>query len=177
MLKFSKLGQLGLLDKHGKLLTPKRIKEKARRGYLDRALVAWSLIVRRRDKGTCQWCGSTKRVQAHHIVARGIANNTGHCAVDNGMTLYFHCHIHKLKQDTEQYVVFRDDWLKARGLFYAEMRKKWATKTGGGSQKLTDGEWKIVAELLELQAKGSHGLRSTVTSSGGSSILTVKGAS
>lgn len=162
---FSKAAQLGLLDKKGNLLSAKKIRSKARRNYLDRALVAWSIIVRRRDRGICQWCGSSERVQAHHIVARGIANNAGHCALDNGMTLCYQCHFHKLKQDAEQYVVMRDEWLKARGLNYNEMRKKWAVTPGGGKQKLTNDEWRGIAELLERQAKGNHGLRATVLSS------------
>jgi len=78
----------------------------------------WSIKVRERDGYACQWCRFEGRSNinrchhAHHIVARSICLTNGSYDVDNGMTLCFYCHIQRLKSYPDEYIVFRDEWIK-----------------------------------------------------------------
>jgi hypothetical protein len=93
---------------------------------------AWSFVVRQRDDYVCQWClhdgkhnVSTKH-HGHHIVARSLCGNNGAFDVDNGMTLCFHCHIDRLKSEVDEYIAFRDAWVKHNlGTDYQTMREKY----------------------------------------------------
>ena len=55
----------------------------------EEALKLWSLCVRKRNP-RCQMCGSTERLQAHHI--RSVRNIATMLDLDNGMSLCFPCH-------------------------------------------------------------------------------------
>lgn len=107
----------------------------------------WSTIIRKRDKYTCQWCGSTKKTQAHHIIAQGICSIIARYDKRNGMTLCYACHIHRLKIDPDGYIVMRDAWLKMRGLNYAELRILFCAKS-----KITVQELDILKDELERES-------------------------
>lgn len=108
----------------------------------------WSQIVRSLDGHTCQWCGSKNKPQAHHIVAQGICSIIARYIIENGMTLCYACHIHRLKIDPDGYIEFRDNWLKERGLNYQEMKTIYCAR----SRITTDG-LKILCAALERKAK------------------------
>ena len=83
---------------------------------------AWSLAVRERDK-RCVWCASKKKLQAHHIVAVSLSNAYGRYDLLNGMTLCFRCHIHRLKNEVDDYIAVRDSFLAEKGLIYQQLRE------------------------------------------------------
>ena len=70
---------------------------KARRERIDKrkALKEWSLKVRERDKHKCQMCGSTKHLNAHHIIPKEFAETR--FELMNGITLCVRCHKFGLK--------------------------------------------------------------------------------
>jgi hypothetical protein len=142
MLRLSKLAQLG---------SDHTIRKEARRDIFERLNTAWSILVRRRDK-KCAWCGTWKRLQAHHVVARGIANNRGHIETANGMALCYACHIHRLKRDPDGYCKMRDKWLAARGLSYLEMQLRYASTGGATCPKYDNAELEAMVLQLERQA-------------------------
>ena len=93
---------------------------------------SWSFVVRQRDDYTCQWClhdgkhNVNTHHHAHHIVARSLCGNNGAFDVDNGMTLCFHCHIDRLKSEVDEYIVFRDSWVRRNlGIDYFTLREKY----------------------------------------------------
>ena len=65
---------------------------KARRERIDRrnALKLWGINVRLRDNNTCQICGSTKFLNAHHIIPKEIKELS--LDIMNGETLCVKCH-------------------------------------------------------------------------------------
>ena len=130
-----------------KIETPQQI----RRKWIDDTLSYWSLLIRGRDKD-CQWChGSvcgSYRLQAHHIVARGISNQSSWFLLDNGMGLGFKCHIERLKQYPDEYIKFRDLWLAKRGVTYNDMRRDYQTQG-----KLPLDELKVLNYYLKNQCK------------------------
>jgi hypothetical protein len=85
----------------------------------------WSLRVKERDGFICQWCPSTQTLNSHHIIAKGVGGLACRYELENGMTLCFHCHQHRLPTDPDAYIAFRDSWLKQRGLDYHEMRARY----------------------------------------------------
>lgn len=92
----------------------------------------WADKVRERDSLQCQWClarkGSatpSRTNHAHHIVSKGIGGNACRFEIENGMILDYYCHIFRLKNDPDQYILFRNEWLAARGLNYKEMLFKY----------------------------------------------------
>jgi len=117
MLKFSKQSQLHCSDLGER-------ESKLKRKDLDKLLVNWSLEVRRLAGNKCEWCGTTKKLQAHHIVARSLCSHAGQTMLANGMCLCFRCHIHRLKADVDGYIQVRDEVLKRRGVSYQELRIK-----------------------------------------------------
>jgi len=54
-------------------------------------LCLWSKFIRARDGGCCVNCGSTQRVQAHHIV-RKVLYAQGALETGNGISLCWPCH-------------------------------------------------------------------------------------
>lgn len=139
MLPLSKARQLG---------TDHTVRKTARRALLLRLNHAWGVCVRRRD-GKCVWCGTSKRLNAHHIVARGRGNNQAHCEVENGMTLCFQCHIHRLPREPDEYIRMRDAWLAGRGLDYQAMLIRY---TMGMGTTLDNDELEVVVVELERRA-------------------------
>lgn len=104
--------------------------QRDRRKWITACLDLWSLYVRSRDGYKCQWCGKyDKKNHAHHIVARSISNTMAQFDVNNGMTLCYKCHIHKLKADPDEYIKFRDEWLFKRGLDYRHIRLLYSSRT------------------------------------------------
>lgn len=96
----------------------------------------WSGAVRWNHEYRCQWCivikgsaVSARTNHAHHIVSKGVCGNTGRYEVENGMTLCYYCHFHRLKQDVDGYIAFRDAWLNDRGLTYLGLKAKYESKT------------------------------------------------
>ena len=77
----------------------------------------WSFTVRYRDGFACQWCQFDDRKNvnrchhAHHIVAKAISLTAGSFDLDNGVTLCYHCHIDRIKNEPDEYIAFRDAWL------------------------------------------------------------------
>lgn len=114
--------------KKPKALTPQKIRKK----WVSANLKLWSLIIRHRDKYLCQWCGSVKLPQAHHIVARSI---TQHCknawfVIENGVTLCHKCHFYRLKSCPDEYIEWRDKWMsKNCSSTYKELRLVFSAKT------------------------------------------------
>jgi len=107
----------------------------------------WSTIIRKRDNYTCQWCGSKKKSQAHHIVAQSLCSILGRLDKRNGMTLCYACHIHRIKIEPDEYIDFRDEWLKSRGLDYQNMRYIF-----GARSKITISELEILKQNLQREA-------------------------
>jgi 5-methylcytosine-specific restriction endonuclease McrA len=66
--------------------------EKRRKERIEKrkALKKWSLIVRARDKNKCQICGSTKNLNAHHIIPK--ENHDLMFEPMNGICLCVKCH-------------------------------------------------------------------------------------
>lgn len=139
MLMFSKAKQLGF---------DHQLRKATRRELLDRLNRAWGIVVRKRD-GKCVWCGSRKRLNAHHIVARGRGNNQAHCEVENGMALCYVCHIHRLPREPDEYIAMRDAWLVKRGLSYQTMLIRYAKGMG---TTLQNDELEIAVAGMERMA-------------------------
>ena len=93
----------------------------------------WSYVVRSRDKFACQWCfhdgkhNVSLTHHAHHIVPRSICGNNGSFDVDNGVTLCYPCHLFRLKSEVDEYIEFRNKWLKENvGVDYPTLREKFS---------------------------------------------------
>lgn len=112
----------------------------------------WSEYVRKRDKYICQWCGRHEEpANAHHIVAKSICQNAGRFEVENGMTLCVHCHMNLVPTMHDEYVVFRDKWLAARGLNYFDLRAKYNASVKF-TQELFELKFRVIEEMIkELQ--------------------------
>jgi hypothetical protein len=87
----------------------------------------WGKRVRDRDHNTCQWCGDFGN-QPHHIVPRSVCSRPGWFDLENGVTLCVKCHIFRLKSDPDEYIAWRDEWLKCRKLDYWEMKSKFLSR-------------------------------------------------
>lgn len=142
-MRFSKALQLG---------RDHQVTKAARRELMARLNKAWGVLVRKRDK-KCVWCGGTKRLNAHHIVARGRGNNQAHTETDNGMTLCYVCHIHRLPREPDEYIIMRDKWLAARGLNYGKMLVRY---TAGMGIHYDNVELEIIVDALEKEAGIRH---------------------
>lgn len=142
MLKFSKQSQLHCADLGER-------SSKVERKELDKLLANWSLEVRRLAKNKCEWCGTTKQPQAHHIVARSLCSHAGQVMLANGMCLCFRCHIHRLKADVDGYIQVRDEVLKRRGVSYQELRIKCGRQFLGKAGVPANEVAKIVHEARE----------------------------
>lgn len=81
----------------------------------------WSLLVKRRDKYTCQMCNTLptkecnrRAMRAHHIIPKRLAGSLAHplppelqdevirwvwYSTDNGITLCDDCHINRINRD------------------------------------------------------------------------------
>lgn len=99
-------------------------------------LVLWGRAIRKRD-GKCQWCGKTDNLHAHHIVARGggSVKEWSKYEWNNGVTLCWHCHFYKLKQDSHAYVEWLDSWLEQRDLSYSLMKHTYTADVPAFSEK------------------------------------------
>jgi len=99
-------------------------KQKKRTIEINKLLGLWSKIIRK-NTPYCVWCGATDRLQAHHIVSRGITKNNKHSwfLIENGMTLCYKCHMFRIKSDVDEYIKTRDDYLKSKNLNYFDMKK------------------------------------------------------
>ena len=85
-----------------------RVKSKPNKRKLDKQILeTWSKIVRL--VGKCKHCGSTHRLQAHHIASR--THRATRYAIDNGLCLCSACHFHE-KIDPE---AFREMILRVVG--------------------------------------------------------------
>ena len=86
----------------------------------------WSLVVRTRDRFICQWCRKEEHpANAHHIVTKGSAGNSGSYEIENGMTLCVYCHRNRVPCDPDEYIAVRDKWLKDKGLDFWELKAKY----------------------------------------------------
>ena len=113
----------------------------------------WSLAVRTRD-GRCQWCGRTEgKMDAHHIVPKSVSLNAGRYELENGMTLCFRCHQHLLPTDPDGYIKFRDEWLKARGLDFHELRFKYREVRTPFTKDFYE------TKLMSVTANGTRGMQ------------------
>jgi hypothetical protein len=67
-----------------------------KKGLTRRLDTLWSLEVRKRAGGICEWCGKRVATQAHHAVGRGNRrlrwNSANGVAVDGGCHLYIEAH-------------------------------------------------------------------------------------
>lgn len=84
----------------------------------EESLKLWSKIIRKKDKYTCQWCGSKKNTQAHHIVARSISNHFGWFDKRNGITLCMRCHMYEIQKRPDEYITMRDNYLNKKNISY-----------------------------------------------------------
>lgn len=119
------------------------------RDVLKQCLTIWSQIIRKRDKHTCQWCGSKTKPQAHHIVAQSLCSTIARLDQRNGVTLCYACHIHRLKIDQDGYIKWRDEWMRYRALSYGYLRNIF-----GARGKTTLEELVLVKAQLEQQLEG-----------------------
>lgn len=110
----------------------RRSKPNKARSECRKADKAWSDEVRQKDGFRCQWCiyrgipaQPNNHNHAHHIVSRAVCGKKGRHDPENGMTLCFHDHYFRLKQDVDGYIKFRDEWLKSRGLTYEDLKRKY----------------------------------------------------
>ncbi len=154
-LMFSKAKQLGLdrpeLDwplRNAATKAPKELRKRLRERLYD----VWSLLVRRRDKKCAVPKCKNKKLEGHHVVAKGHCNNQGLFALDNGMSLcYDHHHNHTwINRCPEEYHEVRDAWLKERGLSYDKLRLKYAVPGG----MLPDAAMITLYHELQAQLKG-----------------------
>ena len=124
-LKYPKNGKV--TKKKIKILTRQKTKSLILKAMHD----VWSLTVRFHDNNQCQWCGSFNNPQAHHIVARGRLKGKvfGCFDIRNGMCLCYHCHMHRLKRETDEYNEIRDNYLHGKGLNYKLMVKMYSITT------------------------------------------------
>ena len=73
--------------------------------------------------GQCEWCYSTKVLQAHHIFSRTYW--AVRFDLENGVCLCRYCHIFRLKKENREFW----KWIETkRNINYLEMRKSQATK-------------------------------------------------
>lgn len=92
----------------------------------------WSLVIRNRDGFYCKWCSFEGKLNfnklhhAHHIVSQSLCGSYGRFEEENGMTLCFHCHIDRIKSQPDEYIVFRDNYLKKRNINYFELKQKYS---------------------------------------------------
>lgn len=70
-------------------MTKKEVKKKEKR-LLNKALKLWAVSVKARDNNKCVICGSTKMLNAHHIIPRQDKNFN--LDIDNGISLCPSCH-------------------------------------------------------------------------------------
>jgi hypothetical protein len=96
----------------------KKIKPFSKSASRRKLHVLWSKRVRERDRYVCQWCWFDGRYNqnlcnhAHHIVPVSLCGTAGQYVVGNGVTLCYYCHINRLKSEVDEYIAFRDSWLR-----------------------------------------------------------------
>jgi HNH endonuclease len=56
----------------------------------------WTEAIKKRDGYRCVECGSTERINAHHIMSKALG---GENELENGKTLCWHCHMEAHKLD------------------------------------------------------------------------------
>jgi len=132
----------------------------------------WSYVVRYRDGFACQWClfDDRKNVNrchhAHHIVARALGKTAGSYELDNGVTLCYHCHIDRIKNEPDEYIAFRDAWLS--GVVdpcplndfsvdiekYPRLRAKYQNQIVKFTEAFYVEHWKML--IAELERLGGH---------------------
>lgn len=91
------------------------------RRLIKRGLQKWGRAIRNRDGHRCQWCNAPGN-QPHHIIPRSACCRLGWFDLRNGVTLCYRCHIHRIKQDPDTYISWRDTWLAGRGLSFDKLR-------------------------------------------------------
>jgi len=129
--------------------------QKIRRAYLNAIHDVWSLCIRYRDE-RCVWCGSTNMLQAHHIVAKSMLGGKlpGLWDYDNGMSLCYRCHIHKLKADPDAYIEVRDNFLISKGLSYQILRDRFDLRTKFHISEIKGiYNWVLCVDLLKLDSQ------------------------
>ena len=87
-------------------------------------LSLWSEILKLREGKVCVWCDSTNIIHGHHIFARALCDRVGWFDYDNGMPLCYRCHFHRMKQEPDEYIEIRDEYLSKKGLTYADLRAR-----------------------------------------------------
>jgi len=87
----------------------------------------WALIIKKRDKGICQWCkhDGKKRVgvNAHHIIPRARGKATRWC-ISNGVYLCFYCHHRRLLEYPIDYTYFIEKFLKKQNVSYKDLKEQ-----------------------------------------------------
>jgi len=73
----------------------------------------WKLICMKRDSYKCQYCGSDKDLQVHHIISRKNMNTK--FDVDNGITLCKKCHS-RISLNSTSYTEFMIWFIKKYGI-------------------------------------------------------------
>lgn len=137
---------------------PAKSSKKDRKVLLDKCIQLWSKLVRIRDGNRCQWCGSTKGIHhAHHIVTRSACGILGMLNLNNGMDLCPNCHIYRIKDLPEEYILFRDSWLRVKGLTYEILEKACTVKVKMGipelQEKYTELESKVKSKEVKKDGK------------------------
>lgn len=127
---------------------PAKASKKEKTDLENKCLVLWSKLVRARDGHRCQKCGSLKNDQAHHIVVKSACSITGMLNINNGMTLCSNCHIIWLKDFPDEYILFRDSWLRTKGLTYDKLESECK-----GHSKITLEELKEIKSDFEKRLK------------------------
>ena len=91
-------------------------------------LSRWSRDVKAITDGLCALCGSSNRVESHHIVRRGTIPHTGWLMVENGIPLCFRCHydgIHSMNFKRQKLFKKKiEAWLNRMDLSYGLLEKK-----------------------------------------------------
>lgn len=126
--------------------TPQQTRSKIRKD----CVYKWGLIVRNRDKHTCQYCGKPGN-QPHHIIAQA-QGNISRFTVNNGITLCFYCHHRAIPRDPCGFADFVREWLKKRGFDYEEMKKEFRQ-----TQKLSEKDYLQIKDNFEWVLKEMKG--------------------
>lgn len=101
----------------------------------------WGLVIRERDKHTCQWCGKPGN-QPHHIIskARGLISRY---TVSNGVCLCWRCHIVRLPQEPIEFTEFITKWMKKQNIDYEDLKRRFAD-----TLQLREADYKIIKDNL-----------------------------
>lgn len=88
----------------------KEDEKKELRKWKNKCLKLWSQIVRERAGNKCEFCGSTKYLNSHHIVGKKF--KPLRFEILNGICLYANCHKWKIGLSAHENPILVAEWLK-----------------------------------------------------------------